>query len=206
MTNQKADKVSYFGWFPILEPTGDAVSIFLTAGACAKAPITGRLLAADILRNAELRDDHIMFGCDEFVTSYFSGSRWEECWDLRVLLSTKISKRYLPELVKFPFESFPDATGQVRARVWLRVIADFESRKTLEACRKEVQKRAEAQIIKWPDQYAMRHVGARHYQLCIDIGAVERTAIAEVLPAANAIIEICQEMGGGTQARATSGK
>ena len=203
MKKQKTDKAAYFGWFPILEPARDAVSILLTAGACKEAPLSGRLLAEDILRNTELGAEHILFGCDEFVTRYFSGSRWEECWDLRILLAKKISKRYLPELVKFPLEVFPDATGQVRQTVWLRVIADFESPKTLQACRKEVQERAVAQIIKWPDQYVIRHVIARHHQLCIDVGVVERRAIADLVSAANAVMAICHEMGGRTQAPVT---
>jgi len=177
------------------------VSVLLTLDSQGQAPISGKKFAASVISAAGVTVDQIMFGCDEFVTSYFSDAgrdrpEWRECWDMRLLLSQKIDKRALKMLAAFPIEESPDSVGEVRAQIPVRVIADFDSLEKCAKCKDVLQARALAQTIRWPDRYLVRDVEPHRQQLCVDIGTVPRSRISELIPDAERIRTICQELGG----------
>lgn len=192
----------YFAWYPSLEPTRDTVSTILTRGQCAKTPLGGSQFAACIAAAAGLKLSPTNFVCDEFVTRYFQGpeaaDRWEECWDLRLFFPEKLQKPGLNELVNFPIREMPETVGEYRVHIPVRVIADFNSKSTAEACRSQLRAKAREQAIHWSDRYAIRTVARQHVQLLIDVGMAERSRLSKLFPAALQIMEICEQLGGRT--------
>jgi hypothetical protein len=191
----------YFSWYPVVESSRDVVSVLLTRGSLNEAPISGLKFAGAVASAAGLDVTPVTFGCDEFVTAYFSGSsesseQWQECWDVRMLFPEKLRKRAVTNLVRHPVGQAPDSTGMVRAQIPIRVIADFESRPTAKKCESSIREAAHTQSIGWPYRYAIRDVAPHHQQLCIDIGASERPKLKELFADGLAVMKICESLGG----------
>jgi hypothetical protein len=203
MSDNKGPKPFYYAWHPVVESPADVVSVLLSRGSNLKTPLTGNKFALSVAAAAGLNAPQIMFGCDEFVTSYFSGvnqsgREWQECWDMRLLFSEEIPKGAVKDLIKFPIEEPPDSIGEFRVQIPVRVIADFDSLQMCTKCKDTLQERAMAQTIRWPDRYSIRDIAPSHQQLCIDIGTVDRSRVGELLADATTIMTICEEMGGRT--------
>ncbi len=202
MNAKEMNLPSYYAWHPVVESKRDVLSVLLTRGTHQCAPISGKKFAAAVASAAGVTVDQVMFGCDEFVTSYFSdaklGGQWEECWDMRLLLARAIGKRAVKNLVAFPIEELPDSTGQVRDQISVRVIADFESLELSTKCKHFLQERALAQTIRWPDRYSVRNVEPHQQQLCIEVGTLGRSRLDDLLPDATKIAAICRDLGGRT--------
>ena len=205
MTNNKTSEPFYYAWHPVVESPPDAVSVLLSPGSHRQTPLSGNKFALSVAAAAGLSAPQVMFGCDEFVTSYFSGAgedgrQWQECWDMRLLFSEELPKRAVKDLSKFPVAEPPDSVGEFRAQIPVRVIADFDSAEACAKCKNALQERANAQTIRWPDRYAIRDISPGHQQLCVDIGTVERARVNELLADATKIMAICEELGGRTTA------
>ena len=197
---------AYVGWLAHVESDDEVVSVTLTPGTHRRCPEGGREFFESVLRAAGCMAPLEAGGAEPFLTNYFSGDTWEECWEARLLLTSKLEKR--PALSRGPFDiSMPPASElEPMPRLPVRVFADFSSRQQALKCRDALK--AHASQARWDEihflGYRPRELDALRVQLVIDVATAERTDMEKVVAAAREAIRIAESHGAST--RATTGE
>jgi hypothetical protein len=217
-----SNEFSYYGWYPISRSNKEVVSIFLTRGACRRAPVEGRAFFEAVLSAAQVDATLLAWGVRPFYSSYFTGpGSWQECWEGRLLLTHKLvhghSRR--PVVVHVGISTSPQKTDEPYQWLPVVVLADFTSLDAARTCRAALVERNAA--ARWDDihydRFAIRDVGPRHKQLQIDVTSVvreelrrdrltreinadraDRVRLQQVIPVADQVMAVCEQHGGRT--------
>jgi hypothetical protein len=187
----------YYAWYPSQESGGKAVSILLTGGWRTTQPVGNREFFVAVLSSAGVDADLMAWGIEPFMTCYFSGAEWQECWNARLLATGAIKLPDRP-VKRAPVNADPGLAEKPTDSLPVRVLADFTRRTEATRCRAALRKRANE--ARWNEihyeRYLVREVGRQHVQLLVDVVTVERARFTDVVPAAEEVMEICTSHGG----------
>jgi hypothetical protein len=204
-------KPSYFLWHPSIRQQGDVVGVVLTRGERTRGPEGGRQFFEGLLRRCGISAELTAWGIHEFVTSYFGRhgagtselERWEECWEVLLLVDGKVDPSAVRDLVAEPLELQPETENEAHRTLPVRVIADFSTREALTACTARLRDHAQSSNTwrsKVYERYQERALTPNLRQLWVDLTSTERPQIGPILDQARLVVEICQSMMGSVSA------